>query len=428
VLNFATSGTVNVIPYDKNTKADSNEQWYLEYAGDGFYYIRCRESALYLAASGTTNVVQTTLPSETSERNSLQWRIIPDGVTSFDRVPPSPVAGLSATPLAAAVTLSWTANTNKDFSGYVIVRSEKGSNEWNTIGRMIQGTTFTDNTCRPGVTYSYKVKAIDLSQNRSRNYSNEVECAATGQRAMVAWWQMNESLDDATDNMMDARLCGTPSYQDGNDGTKALWLNGPNGQYLQLPYEVADSQELTLSMWVFLRNGSAWQRLFDFGSDTDHYLFLTPNNGSVMRFAVKNGGDEQTLDAPKLPTFQWKHVVLTIGADKTAIYVDGEQAATSSSITIRPSDVKPCMNYIGRSQFVADPLMNAFVDDVRIYNYAVTADDVKSIMAGGQPTAVQTTKSTPVADGKVYDLNGIRRTENSRGVVISGGRKVLKKQ
>ena len=430
VLNFATSGTVNVIPYDKNTKADTNEQWYLEYAGDGFYYIRCRESALYLAAAGTTNVVQTTLPSNVSDRNSLQWRIIPDSVTAFDRVPPSKVSDLKATSLAAAVTLTWTANsgsTNKDLAGYLVFRAEKGSDEWNTIGRMIQGTTFTDNTCRPGVTYLYKVKAVDQSQNRSRVDSDVVEGAATGERALVAWWPMDGSVDDTTDNMMDARVCGTPNYTDGNDGTKALFLRGTSGQYLQLPYEVAGSQELTVAMWVNVRNGTAWQRLFDFGADTDHYLFLTPNNGSVMRFAIKNGGDEQTLDGPKLTTLEWKHVVLTLGADKTALYVDGKEVASTTAVTIRPSDVKPFLNYIGRSQFVADPLLNAFVDDVRIYNYAVTASDVQTIMDGGQPTAVRPVVANP-ASADVYDLQGVRRSAVGKGVVISGGRKVLKKQ
>ena len=430
VLNFATSGTVNVIPYDKNTKADTNEQWYLEYAGDGFYYIRCRESALYLAAAGTTNVVQTTLPSNVSDRNSLQWRIIPDSVTAFDRVPPSKVSDLKATSLAAAVTLTWTANsssTNKDLAGYLVLRAEKGSDEWNTIGRMIQGTTLTDNTCRPGVTDLYKVKAVDLSQNRSRVDSDVVEGAATGERALVAWWPMDGSVDDTTDNMMDARVCGTPNYTDGNDGTKALFLRGTSGQYLQLPYEVAGSQELTVAMWVNVRNGTAWQRLFDFGADTDHYLFLTPNNGSVMRFAIKNGGDEQTLDGPKLTTLEWKHVVLTLGADKTALYVDGKEVASTTAVTIRPSDVKPFLNYIGRSQFVADPLLNAFVDDVRIYNYAVTASDVQTIMDGGQPTAVRPVVVNP-ASADVYDLQGVRRSAVGKGVVISGGRKVLKKQ
>lgn len=429
VENYSLNSGGRIIAWIQENGPTTNEQWYLEYAGDGYYYIRCRESALYLAASGT-DVIQSTLPSSTLDRYLLQWRIIPDSVTTYDRTAPSQVTGLSAAPQTAAVTLSWNANTNKDISGYIVVRAEKGSDEWNTIGRMIQGTTFTDNTCRPGVTYLYKVKAVDLSHNRSRNFSEIVECAATGQRAMVAQWQMNESLEDATDNMMDARFCGTPIYQDGHDGTKSLWLNGSNGQYLQLPYEVAGSQELTVSMWVYLRSGVAWQRLFDFGLDTEHYLFLSPSdgNGSNMRFAIKNGGEEQTLDAPKLPTFQWKHVVLAIGADKTAIYVDGEQAATSSSITIRPSDVKPCMNYIGRSQFTADPLMNAFVDDVRIYNFAVTADDVKSIMGGRQPTALKAVVSTPAANEKVYGLNGVQRSENSRGVIITGGRKVLKKR
>ena len=105
-------------------------------------------------------------------------------------------------------------------------------------------------------------------------------------------------------------------------------------------------------MWVKMRSSTTWQRLFDFGNDEDHYMFLTPKNSytNVMRFAIKNGGDEQTIDCKSaLQSAQWKHVVLTLGKDKTAIYVDGVEAASSTGITIRPSDIRPVLNYIGRS-------------------------------------------------------------------------------
>ena len=39
------------------------------------------------------------------------------------------------------------------------------------------------------------------------------------------------------------------------------------------------------------------------------------------------------------------------------------------------------MNYLGRSQFDADPAFTGTIQDVRIYNYALTADEVRKTMS-----------------------------------------------
>ena len=431
VLNFST-GNANVIGYAQNAVPDTNEQWYLEYAGDGYYYIRNRESAQYLAASTDgTDVVQSTMSANASQtvRNRMQWRILPVDV-KYERVTPAQVQGLTAQANAASVTLSWTANTDSDLAGYMVMRAEKGSDEWNTVGRMVTTNSFTDNTCRQGVTYIYKVKAVDTAQNRSILASEEVEATPIGQRSLVAHWKMEDNLNDETANIMDAVAYGNVSYVDAGTSTgKALRLinnSSNNQQYVQLPYEVAGSEELTVAMWVKLQSNTTWIRLFDFGYDTGHYMFLTPNGGNVMRFAIKNGAEEQTVDCQsKLPTAVWKHVAVTIGKEKTTIYVDGEVAGSSTAITISPADVRPVLNYLGRSQFVADPLFQGQIDDVRIYNFAVTADDVKTIMAGGEAVAVKN-PTTAAQPNVIYDLNGVRQKAPKKGINIIDGKKVMK--
>ncbi len=432
VVDFSTSTNGKVIAYDQNPKADSNEQWYLEYAGDNFYYIRNRESALYLSYNGD-DVVQKTLSSTASAsvKNNFMWRIIPTDV-KYERMRPAQPTGLAAEARAASVTLSWTANQENDLAGYIVMRAEKGTDDWNTIARMISANTFTDNTCRQGVTYCYKIRAIDHALNRSLNASETVEATPSGERSLVAHWPFEENLDDASLNMMDAKSSGTLEYVDRTDGDKVVGkgvnLNSSSNQYIQLPYEVAGSDELSVAMWVYIKSYSNWQRIFDFGYDTDHYMFLTPRNGSnsKMRFAIKNGGDEQTVDcSTSLSTFKWKHVAVTIGKDKTTVYVDGQEVGSSTGITIRPTDIHPVLNYLGRSQFTSDPYLNAYLSDVRIYNYAVSADDVQTIMNGGILTGVKAPESE-TAPMKVYGLDGVERNSLQKGLNIIDGKKVLR--
>ena len=46
------------------------------------------------------------------------------------------------------------------------------------------------------------------------------------------------------------------------------------------------------------------------------------------------------------------------------------------------------MNYLGRSQFDADPAFLGTIQDVRIYNYALNADEVKKAMSMEVESAV----------------------------------------
>ena len=61
------------------------------------------------------------------------------------------------------------------------------------------------------------------------------------------------------------------------------------------------------------------------------------------------------------------------------IYIDGVKNASSSGITLRPSDIAPTLSYLGRSQFIADPAFKGYMSNVRIYNYALTANEVKAL-------------------------------------------------
>ena len=405
----------------------SNEQWYLEYDGNGYYLIRNRESALYLASAGTSTmakIIQTPELTGTN-RDRMLFRFVPVDVT-YDTAAPVKPAGLLAESQSASVRLSWTANTETDVEGYMVVRAPKGTDDWNTIARQLTETYFVDNTCRPNTSYIYKVKAIDRSQNISEA-SDIVEAAPLSQPTMIARWDFEDNLNDDTQNMLDMASPSTPKYvADHKVGDKSLSLTA---QFVQLPYRVADSDELSVAMWVKWNTSTTqWQRIFDFGNDEDHYLFLTPNSGtSKMRFAIKNGGDEQILDCPsKLSSYLWKHVVVTIGKDKTAIYVDGTEVASTTGITIKPSDIRPVLNYLGRSQYTADPNISANYDDVRIFNYALSADEVKAVKDGTY-TNIQSVEYSDAVSKPIYTIDGKRIDRPQQGINIIDSRKILMK-
>lgn len=108
-------------------------------------------------------------------------------------------------------------------------------------------------------------------------------------------------------------------------------------------------------------------------------MFLSPKSGGgTLRFAVKNGGAEQRVETAALPLNQWVHVAVTLGDNSAKLYVNGVEAASASDFTIKPSDFKPAVNYIGKSQF-NDPLLNGMIDEFRIYNYALSSEEIEAV-------------------------------------------------
>ena len=376
VLNFSLDDGAAVQQYTDNK--NSNQQWYLDYVGDGWFYIRNRQSAKCLeVASPYVNAGASIQQREKTGTTNQQWRFLPIG-TTVELVAPTAPTNLIATANAASIRLDWTASPETDVAGYTVFRSDLSGGNYNTIARNVTTTSFIDNTTDAGKPYFYTLRAVDNALNRSP-YSNETSATATGNHDLVAHLQFDGNTKDSTINLNHSATCGTISYTTGKVGTQAIALNGTDA-FVQLPTNVANQKEITIAAWVYWRGASAWQRIFDFGIDQTHYLFLSPSSSTgQLRYAIRNGGAEQLLNATALSIGKWSHVAVTINSAGTHIYVNGKLVVESTVITTSPLDFKPILNYIGRSQFTTDPLLNGYVDDFRVYNYALTATEIAQI-------------------------------------------------
>ena len=422
VLNGSLDTGGNIILYNAG---DNLEQWYFQYAGDGYYHIVSRHSGLCLEVSGGStsegaSVIQSAI---SSNKDQQLWRLLPVDANCELSKPKQPT-GLKATATGSTINLSWDANTDSDLAGYLVLRATDPDGEWNTIARNVAGTTFVDNTIRSGQSYTYKIVAVDYSQNRSRKPSDTVTACTTEDKELVALYSFEDNLNDQTDHLMHCALYGKATYSTGKKDNRALQMNVNNSNannYLQLPTAIAHREEMTIALWLKWYPGSTWSRVFDFGNGEQQYMFLTPKTSNgMMRFAIKNGGDEQQLDICKSKTaYTWQHIVITISADKITAYIDGKEQASSSDITIRPADFKPVFNYIGRSQFASDPLLKGDIDDVRIYNYSLSDSDVEDLYQGKeidtQIKEVSTTNAT-ITSVCYYTLDGMMHDTPQSGI------------
>lgn len=455
IKDIFTSGS-RVITYGNNSHP-MEEQWYLKYAKDGYYYIINRLTNKYLYCGGTSSgstISSKKAPAGDIKESDLKkylWRFMPTNAKAETTAPKAPTM-LTAKQRPASIELSWTASESTDAASYTVIRGETPPDgemnaqviEWNTIGRNIEGTSFLDNTAIPGHTYIYKVKTVDLSGNRSED-SEMLVAKLLNEKALICQIQFDDTICDNTANRMDVKFCGEEKYSGTTlykSGTKSMTFSG--SQYGLLPNAVATQDEMTIAMWVRWGTKSNWQRIFDFGSGEDNYMFFTPSNSKEMRFVMKNGGEEEILTTGKnFIASAWHHLAITIkpienGKVQAIIYIDGVNSAESNDFTILPSDIKPALCYIGRSQFNADPLFNGRLDDIRIYNYALNADEIAAMMEDTgevskdvidqyedtNPTAISNIATEKANSSSTYDLNGRMVKNASKGIYIKNGKKI----
>ncbi len=408
VLDWSLDPT-RIITYSHDKGA--NQQWYFEYDGDGYFHIRSRHSTLCLEVTDGSMAENARIQqAEYADDPRQKWRLLPVDATCETDAPSAPT-DLRASAASGTVVLEWTASPETDVEGYVIMRSEGEIDDYNTIGRNIKGSKFIDNTVLPGERYKYKVAAMDYSLNRSLS-TESVEATPTGKPSLLAHYTFEDTMDDMTSNGFTPQMHGEITYVSGKIGAKSLKFNGEDN-FIKLPYSLGQQPELSIAAWVKWNGGSAWQRIFDFGNGEGQYLFLTPSNGSQMRLVQKDGGDEQIIETDKLPEGEWTHIAATLGSDAVRLYINGTVVADvpASQVNLRPSDYKPVLNYIGRSQYIADPLFDGLIDDLRIYNYAISADEVAQSMSGstsGTGSLYDATSLKSVKSVEYYNLQGQR--------------------
>jgi hypothetical protein len=169
----------------------------------------------------------------------------------------------------------------------------------------------------------------------------------------------------------------------------AVRLDG-SGDYVNLPAGIVSGlSDFTISAWVNPSADTTWSRVFDFGTGTGTYMFLTVNAGAGPRFAITTGGggaEQQISASTQLPLNTWSHLAVTLSGTTGTLYINGTPVATNTGMTLHPSSLgNTNQNWIGRSQY-GDPTLNAAVDDFQIYGRALSAAEIGAL-AGGQPGA-----------------------------------------
>jgi len=143
---------------------------------------------------------------------------------AVENVAPAAPTGVTATGGSRQVALSWTANPEADIAGYDVYRNGVKAN-----GAVVTGTTYTDVGLADATTYTYSVRALDASGNRS---PDSATVAATTAQAPAAFDGTFEGGTDGAILSSPWTIIGVPLHAEydslrAKQGSLSGWIQGP---------------------------------------------------------------------------------------------------------------------------------------------------------------------------------------------------------
>lgn len=241
-------------------------------------------------------------------------------------------------------------------------------------------------------------------------------------------------------------------WEDGREGHgKAVALSG-QGDYLAIGYNQLRLTNFSVSMWVNWKGAASGQtedqRLLSIVQDEDNYIALSPfhkdtsnpdDQGRIINglyLDVTVGGEREAGYKPSLPDVQtslpqneWHHVAIVARQPYLSLYVDGALHAQALwSIGLR--ELNPNYLRVGGGMS-GDASLYGLVDDVEVYGFDLSTDQLKMLAGGVDPlaegatvppstTALPATRSS-AASTTAVDMNSPSKDQSLQVALTVGG-------
>jgi hypothetical protein len=209
--------------------------------------------------------------------------------------------------------------------------------------------------------------------------------------APLGWWKFNEgsgtTASDSGTGTLDTATVSSGNWvsaANGTNGTAARAFSGNSTTLINLgnPSKLSFTGQITLSAWVKPASNSASQYLIDHRTNTTNDLFLMITSNGLYEVGVNNGsihGASYAVPAGDLNT--WVHLVGTYDGSAWRLYRNGQlvNASTDAQGAINPSG-----NWGIGGAATGNNNKRYFtgsIDDVRIYNAAISSAAAAGLMA-----------------------------------------------
>jgi len=318
---------------------------------------------------------------------------------SPDVTPPTMPGNLSASPSFNAVLLSWEASTDDRLvAGYYIwvdgIAYDTVSAA--TLSVFVAGLD-------PLTLYSFEVAAFDLAGNVSELAEITISTTApldTGEPGLVAHYPFDGNANDATPYLNHGVIGGNPVFEVPNHahgGAFNIRFDGMQDSVLAPNAVQLISDYATVSFWIRVdgRNlADAEAYILDFGHWSQRWKISLPQHLKIVWTTNSNNtqfpnfiSDMDSGDGNEMVLGFWWYVTMVHDGQFDIIYVNGQEVNRKPVLGKLNSTGLPLG--FGNNPIEGGQYFIGALDNVKIYNKALTASEIAALYATGTSSALE---------------------------------------
>ncbi len=280
--------------------------------------------------------------------------------------------------------------------------------EFDSSGSMAWSNSFWNTTCcverahtlgSPGSTSWTNVTALCVTSAVSRatvpalSFSQSfyrVTYASTALSGLVGYWPLDGDANDRSVNLNHGVLNGTSFTTNRLGSTDSACFFDGSGTYVGIPdSSTLDVTNMTLAFWFRLDSSTTARELVNKmgGEGTQTLSFGSEHSGGDGRiyFRICTGGTIGTLtDLPSATVIAmglWYHFLGTYDGAEMKIYINGvheNSTPKTGAIFNSAEEIK-----IGRYGYFAGWVFHGAIDNVAIWNRALSSNEVSEVYGAG---------------------------------------------
>ena len=226
----------------------------------------------------------------------------------------------------------------------------------------------------------------------------------------VAHWRFDDDATDSAGNIDGTLMNGPEFTTDAIVGSHALVIDGSMSQYVDFgnPQELpAGRSPRSMCGWAMTDTvAGGWRWIAAYGSEGTSLAMFIGMSGTSL---YGGGYGDDIFVSGLWEVGVWHHICLTYDGSIATLYADGAEVATAT----KNWNLVLNRAHVGRQVNDYAEFWDGLIDDVRIYDYALSPAEVKKLAA--LPKA---TKPSP-ADGAIHPDTWASLSWSPGGYVVS---------
>ncbi|WP_161805271.1 LamG-like jellyroll fold domain-containing protein [Sporosarcina globispora] len=230
-------------------------------------------------------------------------------------------------------------------------------------------------------------------------------------------WGFNGNGNDSIKNGLIATLHGSAAYDktDKMEGSASLSLNGYAGNYASAGLASTKTDNVTLTAWVKWNGAtSGSQQILSNGDGLTNGYSIVLDHGQGDKVSIAINGQTILSSQTALTAGQWTNITAARRSGTWELYING------NSVPVTQKQKTPATprrgTYIGADSR-GKQSFNGRIDAVRIYNQALSTDQIKAIANETSDAKLESITITNLPTKRIYSLG---ESVNTSGMTVVG--------